>query len=495
MIDYIFYDINHGLLLDDFFRRSTASDGKGLIYFGGTRGIDYFDPEKMSYFAFDSKLKIEEFRISERPVYPGAECGPPVNEDGEVVLSHKDIMITISYVKLNYIESSRNRYFYKLKPLQDEWHYAGFDRSVTFAYLPPGHYTFSLRSCLGRSLCDTEEINFRFYIKPPFWKTWLFYALVVTMLIAAILLTVRMWTASLRRKKLKLVELVSLRTREMEQKNVELTEKSKGLADANSVIVDHTHELESISDVLPKQADELRDANEQLHTLNNMKDKFFSIIAHDLKSPLATLAGFSSLMVSGYDKYDDKKRKDIIGMMNESAVKTQEMLDNILQWVNSQSDRLKVNPEDIDIYRLVQDIYLFNRELFVDKQIEFCNLILKNCNIITDCQMLKVVLRNIFSNAVKFTPRGGRVSVSCERMSHKQVRIDVSDTGKGIPDDVIKTLFKIDSTMTIAGTEGEKGSGLGLILCLEFIAKLGGEIWVSENSPEGTTMSIRLPSF
>lgn len=464
--DFFVYGINHGILSDDFFSRSSTSDERGRLYFGGTRGIDFFQPADIKYKDVSQIMQIEEMRIPERKIFSGSGSDHAFNEEGTVMLSHGENMISFEYVALNFIETPRNRYFYKLEPFHADWHYAGFDRSVNFTNLPPGAYTFRVKSCLTNTICDSEEAYINFFIRPPFWQTNLFVVIVAVLFVFLMFAIQTAWSSNIRKKKIALQKLVDQRTLQLSQKNHELTEKSRYLAEANN----------------------------ELSSLNSMKDKFFSIIAHDLRSPLSVLAGFSDIILYDYEKYDDKKRKELIGIIHDSVNKTVQLLDNLLHWANSQTNRLVPKNEKVFPENVADEVYSLHKELFINKDISFSNQISPDLKITTDNEMLRVILRNLLTNSVKFTPPGGKVIIKASGNGSHLIRFDITDTGKGIPDEIKDELFSINFTTSSSGTEGETGTGLGLILCHEFITKMGGDIWVEETSDKGTTFSFTLLS-
>jgi ligand-binding sensor domain-containing protein len=310
LTDIFIYDVNHGILSPDFFPRSSLVCPDGNILFGGTRGIDMFDPSAVRYVYNPESIQIEKIRISDKRVFPGSPGGPPVNDKGVMLLSHKENMISFEFVALNYVESTRNRYYYKLEPFNDDWVYAGFDRNVNFINLPPGEYTFFVRACLGSGLCESEGASFRFSIMPPFWHTPWFIGTLLAGIIFLITGGGYAWANNIRKKRVLLEKLVQQRTLELRELNNELTEKSDNLADANK----------------------------RLSLLNSTKDKFFSIIAHDLRNPLSTLSGFSDIILNRYEKYDDVKKKQMISAINETVNNTVQLLDNLLQWAGTQTN-------------------------------------------------------------------------------------------------------------------------------------------------------------
>jgi signal transduction histidine kinase/ligand-binding sensor domain-containing protein len=491
-VSYIF-DLNHGILSDDFFTKSSSKDMTGRIYFGGNRGIDFLNPDEIFDFSVTTVPHIDEIRIFNVPVNPGSANGPPLNSRDEIVFSYKENMVTLQYAMLNYIESSRNRYFYKLEPLHSDWHNAGLERRVTFTNMAPGHYTFMVKSCVSSLFCEGEASMLKFYIKPPFWKTRVFTFFIISAFLVMAIIVPGLRTARIRMKKDMLEKLVARSTLELKKKNIELTRKSQILSEANDLIRERNREIEIKSRDLSLQAEELGVANRQLRELNSMKDKFFTIVAHDLRSPLSILSSFSHILDQNHDKYDNKKRAKIIGIILDSVNKILMMLDNLTQWASSQTNMISVNEVELFPRKLVDETFSIHNELFRKKNISFTNTVCPGLIIKSDPEILRVIFRNLITNASKFTSPGGDVQIGATTNGNSFVRFDVTDSGHGIPGEMIDHLFRVDTSTCTSGTGGEKGTGLGLILCHEFISKLGGEIWVEKTSDAGTTFSFTVP--
>ncbi len=242
-----------------------------------------------------------------------------------------------------------------------------------------------------------------------------------------------------------------------------------------------------------KAEEQLRVFNENLKELNATKDKFFSIIAHDLKNPFNTIAGFAQLLTANIDLYDNEKIKHFIEIIYNSSTGASALLENLLQWSLSQSGRIAVVPQSFSLNALIQGTMNLMKETAMKKNIRFVNQITGSYITHADKDMISLIVRNLLSNAIKFTPEGGEVSVSAISKDNHHI-ITINDTGVGIEPEILKHLFQIDYSHSTAGTSGEKGSGLGLILCKEFIMKNHGDIWVESELEKGTRFSFSLPA-
>ncbi|QHT70530.1 HAMP domain-containing histidine kinase [Rhodocytophaga rosea] len=226
--------------------------------------------------------------------------------------------------------------------------------------------------------------------------------------------------------------------------------------------------------------------------MNATKDKFFSIIAHDLKSPLNTIVGFLQLLNDHVEAFSLEELKHFAGSMNKSVKNLLGLLDNLLQWSRSQTGTIEYNPTNIDLKELINDnLNLLNGHA-QSKGITLENNVPDQLYIKADMNMLQVVFRNLLSNAVKFTRKGGQVFVETET-TDQSIRIAVKDNGVGMNPEKLSKLFNIDSQQVSNGTAQEKGNGLGLLLCKEFIEKNKGKITVESYPGKGTSFIVSLP--
>jgi len=254
-----------------------------------------------------------------------------------------------------------------------------------------------------------------------------------------------------------------------------------------SIIFDITERL--------KTEDALKVSEQKLKELNVTKDKFFSIIAHDLKSPFNAILGFSDLLLDNHEKYDVEKREKIIKLVNKSANTAFDLLENLLTWSRSQSGKINYSSEKLDLKPLLIDVLHDLQVVATKKNIQIVDEIYEKEIIIADKNMISFVLRNLISNAIKFTDKNGRVTVFSMKFDNNFHEISVYDTGMGISEDRIRDLFLVDKNISTPDTENETGTGLGLILCKEFVEKHGGKICVESKVNVGTKISFTVPSF
>jgi signal transduction histidine kinase len=241
-----------------------------------------------------------------------------------------------------------------------------------------------------------------------------------------------------------------------------------------------------------KHAEEaLQNSEAELRELNATKDKFFSIIAHDLKSPFNSILGFSEMLKDEARDLDIDSIVEYAGIINSSVLHTFGLLENLLDWARMQQGRIPFEPQKILLNSIVNAEFEGLKNSADQKNIELNNYINQNLIITADENMISTVLRNLVSNAIKFAPNGGVVKVEAS-VEDDNVKISVSDTGIGIKPETIRKLFKIETSFTTRGTENEKGTGLGLLLCKEFIEKHGGKVWVESAVGKGSCFNFTL---
>ena len=239
---------------------------------------------------------------------------------------------------------------------------------------------------------------------------------------------------------------------------------------------------------------EIKKQNEKLQELNATKDKFFSIIAHDLKSPFSSFLGLTQIMAEELPNLTMLQVQEIAVSMSKSAANLYRLLENLLQWSRMQQGTIKFNPEPVQLQPILTESIEMIQESAKSKSIEIATDVPDGLAVFADADMLQTVIRNLVSNAVKFTPKGGKVNLSAKIAEDKKIEISICDTGIGMRQTMIENLFRIDIQTSRKGTDGEPSTGLGLILCKEFIEKHGGKIWVESEVEKGSTFYFTLPS-
>ncbi|MDM8527558.1 hybrid sensor histidine kinase/response regulator [Anaerolineales bacterium HSG24] len=247
---------------------------------------------------------------------------------------------------------------------------------------------------------------------------------------------------------------------------------------------------------LQSQAEELQAKNQQLVELNVSKDKFFSIVAHDLKGPFVPLLGDTEQLAEVGNTYTPEQVEKVGKSLHRTAKNTFNLLETLLQWARIQMGRIEYLPSRLNLTNIIDQTINLLTEVAFNKQIVLQNKLQIPVYLYADENMLKTIIRNLINNALKFTPNGGQVIIGAQKQPQnpKFVELWVSDTGVGISQINIEKLFKIGEHHTTLGTDEEKGTGLGLTMCYEMVEKHGGQIWVESEVGQGTTFRVTLPA-
>ena len=231
----------------------------------------------------------------------------------------------------------------------------------------------------------------------------------------------------------------------------------------------------------------------KLKELNDTKNKFFSIIAHDLRSPLNQLLGLSEILQKEMERLGNKDLLNLVDMMNNSAKTGRLLLENLLEWSRSQTGTINFKPEMLDLAKITADILSLNVNNAHQKNISLKSLVEKDTMAFADKNMLLTILRNLLSNGIKFTPEGGTIQLKASKKDGFIIYA-VKDSGIGMCEEDISKLFRMDVNPSSIGSHKEKGTGLGLILCKEFIEANGGKIWAESKFGEGSIFKFTLPA-
>ncbi len=232
--------------------------------------------------------------------------------------------------------------------------------------------------------------------------------------------------------------------------------------------------------------------SKEMEEINAEKDKFFSIISHDLRSPFQGLLGLSNAMVEEFETLTPEETKLFINNIHNSAKNLFNLIENLLQWSRIQRGKLDLQPVSLDLYEEILYVINLLQRNALNKNIKLINLVDENVMVKSDVNILHSTLQNLISNAIKFTLKGGEIKITAER-DVEFVSVSVIDNGVGIAEKDIQKLFRIDAQHSTFGTEKEAGTGLGLIICKELIQRQGGNIWVESEVGKGSNFTFTLP--
>lgn len=260
----------------------------------------------------------------------------------------------------------------------------------------------------------------------------------------------------------------------------------------NSLLEENYKIIQEQKDLLEENFINLKNNEEKLTQLNATKDKFFSIIAHDLKNPFNVLIGLSDIVISDPDVRHSEDFEQIIDGIFNTAKSGYNLLDNLLKWARTQTGDIEYKPEMLDMYEIFEQNTLFFKETAKSKNIEICEIKRNGNKVFADYNMVNFVVRNLINNAIKFSFQNSKIQLNAHKKDGYCV-FTVQDFGIGMSKETQEKLFKIESTNPIAGTEDEMGTGLGLIICKEFVEKSDGRIWVESEEGKGSSFHVGFP--
>lgn len=442
-----FFNRSSGLLSSNYFARSSAVNGEGNIFFGGNEGIDFFNPEEVAAVRNQKpKLLLTDFMVDGQPVYPARTDNG--NNVARLVLDHHNRSISIRFTTLRFNSGELQKFRYKLEGFDDRWFFPQDEQVATFTHLPPGKYIF-LVEANENNKWEGLSASVSIKVKPPFWKTLPFMVSVSILFIVLVYLAV--WARS---------RVLLLRQKELER-------------------------------IIDERTRELIQKNEELEKTNQTKNKLFSIISHDLKSPFSGLLGILEVLTEHNNGLEEQKQKELLLTAKNSANNTFELLETLLTWARSQMKETTSRPKNHNLATLLEKNIELKQPSALQKEISIEKEFSGKLMAYFDENMINTVIRNILNNAVKFTRPGGKIKISAWEQI-EDVTVCIADTGIGLTDDEKKQLFDIGKTSR-RGTQGEKGTGLGMVICKEFVEKCHGKIWAAPNQPKGTAFYFTVP--
>ncbi|HMV41506.1 MAG TPA: hybrid sensor histidine kinase/response regulator [Leptospiraceae bacterium] len=245
---------------------------------------------------------------------------------------------------------------------------------------------------------------------------------------------------------------------------------------------------------LTKLVEDLEQKNQKLIELDSMKNKFFSIIAHDVRNPFAGILGLSEILSSDFDTLSKEEMKKLAEMINSSTNKCYKLLENLLNWAKSQLNNVEIRPIKKNLKHHVEKIFSVYQLQADNKNITLNSSIPEDIFYYADENLVDLVIRNLVNNAIKFTNESGSIEIYC-KTQNDLLEISVKDSGIGMPPSISENLFKLGKSVTRKGSNKEDGTGLGLLVCYEFIQKSGGNISVISEEGKGSIFTFTVPCF
>jgi len=465
---FINYDQSNGIMSREFYDRLSCTDSIGNLFFGGSDGYEYFNPDSLRTEVRKPKVVLSDFKLFNKSItclMDSSIIDRNISLAKQIFIDYIQNSITFSYQAINLTEANNIEYAYKLDGFDKNWVITGKERAASYTNLNPDKYTFRVKARYENGEWSTDETTIQLNVLPAWWMTLWF-----KILLGLMILTLPVVYVTLRIKRLRV---------QGEQLEV--------------LVKERTDEIIRKNELLSSQALTLEENNEQLKNLNSTKNKLFSIISHDLRSPFHIILGFQSLLVRKYNEFSDNERLKMLRQLNSTSNQVYYLLENLLNWAKIQTSSIKHTPVRFNLKNVVlrkSDLYWDIAEV---KGIEIKHEIPDELFAFADVALLETAVRNLINNAIKFTPAGGSILIRASEKD-KMITISVIDSGVGMTAEQVEGLFDIEQTQSRYGTIGEKGSGLGLVLCKEFVEKNNGTISVESQTGKGSTFIFTVPA-
>ncbi len=448
------YSTQDGLQGRVFNRWSYFKSRSGELYFGGQNGFNVFLADSIVPNDLMPPVHLTGLLIDNKPIIIGAPDGiltKHISKTTHLNVLHKRSSIRLRFIALNYFNSQKNQYAYKLEGFDKDWNYVGNKTEASYTNLDPGDYVFTVKASNNDGLWNETGASLMITILPAWYETVLFKVLLVFFI--ALILTGLYWWRVYR----------------------------------------YQHRQTLLEQTVAEKTAELRAVNEELINLVATKDKFFSVMAHDIKNPFNAIMGFSEVLVEDYDDMNNDMHRELIQHIATASKNLYQLLENLLTWSRFQRGSLEFNPKPVELHAALDPVLGALLPTAVSKGVSLIDKVDdQSLYVMADPPMLDSILRNLINNALKFTPVGGQVTVSADARS-EAVTISIADTGVGMTKEQVDRLFRIDTSTTTRGTNNEQGTGLGLILVHDFVSRQGGHILVDSQEGVGTTFRVELP--
>jgi signal transduction histidine kinase/ligand-binding sensor domain-containing protein len=424
------------------------------ILIGNELRLLQYNPNQKTFYNDPVYTSIHHVWAKDSLIYTGNQ------NSHHPAIAHSYNSLKFDFSSSFYEDAEKTVYQHKLEGFENEWSEWSDSHEATYTNIPGGTYTFLVRS---KNIYEviSEPAAFTFTIQFPWYQKWWAYILYFILLTVIIWTIIYYYTQQIRLQKKLLQRMVDKKTKDLIAKNQEILNKNEEIS---------------------MQA-------ESLENLNLTKDKIFSIISHDLRGPIHQVQQMLNLLEYTYITEGDFK--NVLPDLKESVRYTVSLTDNLLHWARNQMEGVQVKPSVFDIHEIVEENFRLFRPLASRKNIELVNTFDNHYQVFADKDMIKLVIRNLVNNAIKFTNAHGRVEMGA-KIQATFVIAYITDTGKGIPkEDVSKILNK--ETFTTSGTQGERGVGLGLSLCQEFIERNAGHLYIESELGKGSKFSFTIP--
>lgn len=505
---FLNYTWEDGLQSNEFNENAWFKAEDGKIYVGGIDGFNCIDPARISPNQFIPPVVITGLTVNHQPVTPLSHpeiTSLQVSESKELRLRHDQTIFTFEFTALNYILPGKNQYRYKLEGYDEDWVDAGSQRTASYTNINPGTYTFMVQGSNNDRVWNEYPTSLKIVVLPPFWLTWWFKLLIVLSVLLAIYLVFYFRLKTIKQERARLERLVAEKTATLSEQNIRIEQQNSELVSINQEIISRNEKIEQKNrklkeqnEQIVKQRDNLLALAEQVQEANQAKINFFTTISHEFRTPLTLIIGPLKELITRIDELNRHELQRKFKIIYGNASKLLLLVNELLDFRKADTDKAGLIRTSLDIVPFIQQIaFLFN-DIAQRKKINFRFVSTqKALKVSVDAEKLEKIVFNLISNAFKFTPDQGEITVGIDRIGgadeNEQFRITVSDSGQGIPEDQISYIFDTFYQADHSQSLQQSGSGLGLALVKKYVELHGGTVDVISKSGKGTVFILTVP--
>ncbi len=440
------FSINDGLQGLEFNTAAHYKSQDGQIFFGGVNGFNYFNPSKKHQQNDEFPMVItgvyfnnDEFKSDYYGYSDMSFSVPPSIE-----------YFKLEFASLNYLSAPQNRYKYRIDEIHKDWIHLGQEHEIGFHGMDPGVYHLEILASDHHGSWSAYPMKITFQVEAMIWETKWFKFVVILIGLGFLFLVINIRIRLLKNQKKRIENLVEERTKE------------------------------------------LSDVNVKLRKVNSTKEKFLTIISHDIKNPLSAAQSVSADLKENFYEYTDEERGALLGIMYRSLNHLNDLITNLSGWSRLQHQEIKPKIESCDLNYIIQENIELVGASLLKKDLKIESNIADKLNLYADCKMIDTILRNLISNAIKFSYPNSTIQITAMEESG-YIKIAIKDSGVGMSTEILNGLFSSERSQSLPGTANEKGTGFGLLMIHEFVKLNYGKISVESKEGKGSVFTLSFP--